>query len=85
LLLFFRNLWFRSAVPLPQEGRFAIVTDVGSGMRWTRWCRETNDAYADGEGVWFWRPKAGVKLATMLTHRADDGDNNVWLTGKSAQ
>jgi hypothetical protein len=23
-------------VPLPQEGRFAIVTDVGSGMRWTR-------------------------------------------------
>src|ERR1700737_4128777 len=23
-------------VPLPQEGRFAIVTDVGGGMRWTR-------------------------------------------------
>jgi hypothetical protein len=23
------------AHPLPQEGRFAIVTDVGSGMRWT--------------------------------------------------
>ena len=23
-------------VPRPQEGRFAIVTDVGSGMRWTR-------------------------------------------------
>jgi len=23
-------------VSLPQEGRFAIVTDVGSGMRWTR-------------------------------------------------
>jgi hypothetical protein len=27
------------AVPLPQEGRFAIVTDVGSGMRWTPWRR----------------------------------------------
>src|SRR5258706_11024933 len=25
-----------SAVPCPQEGRFAIVTDVGCGMRWTR-------------------------------------------------
>jgi hypothetical protein len=23
-------------VPHPHEGRFAIVTDVGSGMRWTR-------------------------------------------------
>src|SRR5262249_39137161 len=27
------------AVPLPHEGRFAIVTDVGSGMRWPRWCQ----------------------------------------------
>jgi hypothetical protein len=24
-------------VLLPQEGRFAIVTDVGSGTRWPRW------------------------------------------------
>jgi hypothetical protein len=24
------------AIPCPQEGRFAIVTDVGCGMRWTR-------------------------------------------------
>ena len=24
------------AVPSPYEGRFAIVTDVGGGMRWTR-------------------------------------------------
>jgi hypothetical protein len=24
------------AVPLHQEGRFAIVTDVGGGMRWTQ-------------------------------------------------
>ncbi len=26
-----------SGVPFPQEGRFAVVTDVGSGMRWTLW------------------------------------------------
>jgi hypothetical protein len=26
-----------AAVPPPQEGRFAVVTDVGSGMRWTLW------------------------------------------------
>jgi hypothetical protein len=31
------------AVPPPPEGRIAIVTDVGSGMRWTRWhCRTSN-------------------------------------------
>src|SRR5215475_13841462 len=26
------------AVPSPQEGRYAIVTSVGRGMRWTLWC-----------------------------------------------
>jgi len=35
----FLFLFFRKRVicvhPLPQEGRFAIVTDVGIGMRWT--------------------------------------------------
>ena len=45
------------AIPCPQEGRFAVVTDVGCGMRWTRQrqARErarTNDAFADGEVVW---------------------------------
>jgi hypothetical protein len=39
-------------VPPPQEGRIAIVTDVGSGMRWTRRPRETSAADADGQGVW---------------------------------
>jgi len=40
---------------------------------------------ADGEDVWSWHPKAGVKLATMPAHRADDGDNEVWLTGESTE
>jgi hypothetical protein len=26
-------------IPHPQEGRFAIVTDVGYGMRWTQGAR----------------------------------------------
>jgi hypothetical protein len=38
--------------PGPQEGRIAIVTDVGHGMRWTRERRETSAAHADGEVVW---------------------------------
>src|SRR6266436_8490440 len=31
-----RNSFIDSVVPFPQEGRLAIVTDVGYGMRWTR-------------------------------------------------
>jgi hypothetical protein len=51
------------AVPHPREGRVAIVTSVGRGMRWTRWYRQTCDIEADGEGVWSWHPWAGAKSA----------------------
>lgn len=37
---------------MPTEGRFAIVTNVGQGMRWTRAARLTKCADADGEVVW---------------------------------
>jgi len=39
-------------VPLLNEGRFAIVTDVRSGMRWTPIVLKTRALLADGEGVW---------------------------------
>jgi hypothetical protein len=38
--------------PVPQEGRFAVVTDVGGGMRWTRMVLLTNGTQADGKVVW---------------------------------
>jgi len=59
---------FPSAVPLSHEGRFAIVTDVESGMRWTSWrrarlpCGRTAPE-ADDEIVWSWHPLAGAKSA----------------------
>jgi hypothetical protein len=31
-------------------------------MRWPQQRRQTSDADADGEVVWFWRPDAGVKF-----------------------
>jgi hypothetical protein len=40
------------SVPPPLEGRFAIVTNVGGGMRWTWQRRKTSGADADGEVVW---------------------------------
>ncbi|HXE06042.1 MAG TPA: hypothetical protein VN579_08655 [Bryobacteraceae bacterium] len=46
---------------------------------------KTDDADADGEVVWSWRPVAGAKLATMHAHRAGDGDNKVRLTEESAK
>jgi hypothetical protein len=47
-----RNTFKPHAIPPSQEGRIAIVTDVGCGMRWTRRCHKTNDTAADGEAVW---------------------------------
>jgi hypothetical protein len=49
--------------PVPSEGRFAIVTNVGRGMRWTRWRGRRTLHVADGEVVWSWRLDAGVKSA----------------------
>ena len=36
------------AIPFPIEGRFAIVTDVGFGMRWTHRCAGRSALGADG-------------------------------------
>ena len=37
---------------LDPEGRFAIVTNVGRGMRWTQAALLTRAQLADGEVVW---------------------------------
>jgi hypothetical protein len=57
-------------------------------MRWTLSCQvrfktQTNGKTADGEVVWFWRPRAGVKSAVMLARHAGDGDNKAWSPGRS--
>jgi hypothetical protein len=54
-------------IPHPQEGRIAIVTDVGSGRRWTQAAPKTRALSADGEVVWSWRPDAGVKLVKVIS------------------
>jgi hypothetical protein len=53
--------------PALDEGRFAIVTDVERGMRWThrvaaRTSRADENFDAYGEVVWSWRSDAGVKF-----------------------
>jgi hypothetical protein len=49
-----------STYPVPQEGRFAIVTDVGRDAVDAD-ALLTNSAEADGEVVWSWRLDAGAK------------------------
>ena len=44
---------------------------------------ETNAPIADGEVVWFWHLDADAKLATMLWHRADDGDKQARSPGRA--
>jgi len=51
------------------KGRFAIVTNVGRGMRWTPWRCLTSGIEADGEVVWSRYPDADIKFATMSKHR----------------
>jgi hypothetical protein len=46
------NQHYSNPVPPPLEGRFAIVTDVGGGMRWTQVAPKTRAQLADGEVVW---------------------------------
>jgi hypothetical protein len=60
-------------VPPPQEGRVAVVTHVGSGMRWTRRRRKTGGAEAVGEIVWSWRPDAGAKFSRKRFRESDGG------------
>jgi hypothetical protein len=53
LLVIDPNHLHDSCRPAPsQEGRFAIVTNVGRGMRWTRVVHETNAPDADDEAAW---------------------------------
>ncbi|MGC2086336.1 MAG: hypothetical protein WA702_23580, partial [Bradyrhizobium sp.] len=61
---------------VPPEGRIAIVTDVGDGMRWTRrvaaeLCFADEGHAAYGEVVWSWHPGADAKPA--CDERAGDG------------
>ncbi|MGJ4926401.1 hypothetical protein ACQR1K_04595 [Bradyrhizobium sp. HKCCYLRH3095] len=74
----FPNHAYFHVVPSRSEGRFAVVTNVEAGCGGREFAAAgvmlADERQACGrEDAWSWRPEAGVKLATMLTHRADDG------------
>jgi len=67
---FSENHGLLSPSRLDYEGRFAIVTNVGCGMRWpfriaARCSRADEQFWQDVEIVWSWRPDAGAKPAGL--------------------
>jgi hypothetical protein len=45
------------------KGRWPSSRTLAAGCNGRGWRRKTSGANADGQGVWSWRPDAGVKLA----------------------
>jgi hypothetical protein len=88
---FFPKLMSLDAVPPRYEGRFAIVTDVEAGcggrVDVAAWfiLAPTNSIDAHGQVAWSRYPDAGIKLATMLAHYADDGGQKARRTGENAK
>jgi hypothetical protein len=71
------HLRFARPVPLRGVSRSSrtLVRDAMDAMRY-----ETNDAVADGEVVWFWRPDAGAKSVVRPT---DDGGKQARSPGRA--
>ena len=57
----------------------------GRGRIATLLAASTNDVNADGQVAWSRYPDAGIKSATMLAHRADDGGQKARRTRESAK
>jgi hypothetical protein len=60
------------AIPFPIEGRFAIVTDVGFGMRWTRRCAGRSAPMRTAKPCGPDAPTLAFKLVMMPAHQAID-------------
>ena len=59
---------YHSPIPPGQEGRFAVVTNVGRDAMDVSGAL-TNAAGTDGEGVWSRFPDAGIKPVDLLYGR----------------
>ena len=84
LLPFFGNTWFTVAIPPCQEGRIAIVTNVG-------WDAVDAGSATDERVVCGRRsrvvlaPRSRRQVRVTPTRRADDGVNKAVVPGESAE
>jgi len=58
---------------------------LGAGCDGREGATDERASIADGEVVWFWRPDADAKLATMLLHRGLRRRQPSPVSGKSAK
>jgi hypothetical protein len=70
----------------PQEGRIAIVTNVGCGMRWTPWLRTTNAVLGGRRSRVVLTPRRWCQVSDdCFGNRAGDGGNKARFTGESTK
>jgi hypothetical protein len=70
-----------SAIPFLLEGRIAIVTDVGRGMRWTRLRQETNDVVRGRRSRVVLTPRRWRQVGER--NFIDDGGNKARSPGRA--
>jgi hypothetical protein len=68
-------------VPHHAEGRFAIVTDVGSGMRWTRYVTRRR-TYRVRRSRMVLAPRRWRQVGDDASHHADDGGKRARSPGR---
>ena len=84
LLPFFGKMWFALAIPPCQEGRLAIVTNVGwDAVAATE--RETSAPLCGRRSRVVLAPRSRRQVRETPTRRADDGVNKAVVPGKSAE
>src|ERR1700737_1621426 len=76
------NQQYSNPVPLPFEGRFAIVTDVGCGMRWTQAVPKTRALSCGRRSRVVLTPRRWCQVGG--SNSAGDGGKKARLTGESA-
>jgi hypothetical protein len=71
--------------PASQEGRFAIVTDVGCGMRWTRQRQKTNDIARGRRSRVVLTPRRWRQVLEKASCKflGDDGGNKARSPGRA--
>jgi len=68
---------------MPAKGALRDRHECWAGDAMDAAIHQTNEIAADGEVVWFWRPLAGVKLATMLCIAPMTVTKRSWTPGRA--
>src|SRR6202011_5714549 len=80
---FHPNHFHSLAIPAHTKGRFAIVTDVGLGMRWTRVVRLTRALSCGRRSRVVLTPRRWRQVGDDASHHAGDGGKKARSPGRA--